>query len=165
MQAIVVTCCVLLAMTSGGVWARSLADEDLQERDASKSAPKGLTEDTLKKMVTTAMGAIDKIVKSSQDKDVKAEMTEAKQSLMKDLNESGKVARAITEFEDDDNDDDENDRARRGFRTQYNIGRGWSVGFGGLKYKSRNNRFSFGVKPTFSGFKPNGFHSSFTWRF
>lgn len=133
-----------------------LADRDLPARAAGPADPT-LTEEKLKHMVTAAADGINKVLRSTSDLELQAELSQAKDDLLRDLNES------TTEEADDESSHME--RVARSIQTQYDIGRGWSVGVEGLKYQSRDDRFTFNVKPTLSGIKPTGAAASFTWRF
>ncbi|XP_064652740.1 uncharacterized protein LOC135503206 [Lineus longissimus] len=49
----------------------------------------------------------------------------------------------------------------------YNLGHGWSIGSSGINWRGRNRygSYHFNARPTFNGFRPNGFRAGFTWRF
>lgn len=61
--------------------------------------------------------------------------------------------------------DNTNNRVRRQLRTSVNLGGGWDLGLGGLKWRSSSGRATFNLKPTFSGLRPNGARATFTFRF
>jgi hypothetical protein len=78
---------------------------------------------------------------------------------------TGKAVKQLMSSPDGDlaADNHLNNRVRR--QGNVNLGSGWSVGLGGVNWSSSSGSTTFNVKPTWSGFKPDGFKATLTFRF